>query len=154
MAKNQFPRFTIVQGVSHLDHGLTKAHVSWIKHTFREQTEFFLTTLELPEHLPDLKCGLRGPIVGDDPIPEEEVTYKKRGERAWASRMVKREALSTRKITIIAGPHETENDSFACVLYTAFGGPASPQEPGDPGCKDVEASKKFWAKHALVEGEE
>ena len=38
----------------------------------------------------------------------------------------------------------------ACILYTAFGGPATPQEPGDPGCKDVEAATKFWAEHALA----
>ncbi len=38
----------------------------------------------------------------------------------------------------------------ACVLYTAFGGPPTPQEPDDPGCKDVEASRRFWAEHALA----
>lgn len=38
----------------------------------------------------------------------------------------------------------------ACVLYTAFGGPAAPQEPGDPGCKDPEASAGFWREHALA----
>ena len=38
---------------------------------------------------------------------------------------------------------------LACVLYTAFGGPASPQEPGDPGCKDPAASTAFWREHAL-----
>jgi hypothetical protein len=37
-----------------------------------------------------------------------------------------------------------------CILFTAFGGPAAPQEPGDPGCKDVEASRKLWAEHALA----
>lgn len=37
----------------------------------------------------------------------------------------------------------------ACVLYTAFGGPAAPQEPGDPACKDPVASAAFWREHAL-----
>jgi hypothetical protein len=37
----------------------------------------------------------------------------------------------------------------ACILYTAFGGPLAPQEPGDPGCKDPEASAAFWREHAL-----
>jgi hypothetical protein len=38
----------------------------------------------------------------------------------------------------------------ACVLYTAYGGPVAPQEPGDPGCKDVETSTAFWRQHALA----
>lgn len=36
-----------------------------------------------------------------------------------------------------------------CVLYTAFGGPAAPQEPGDPSCKDLAESATFWREHAL-----
>jgi hypothetical protein len=38
----------------------------------------------------------------------------------------------------------------ACILYTAFGGPLAPQEPGDPGCKDPSASAAFWREHALA----
>lgn len=38
----------------------------------------------------------------------------------------------------------------ACVLYTAYGGPPAPQEPGDPGCKDPETSAAFWRQHALA----
>jgi hypothetical protein len=37
----------------------------------------------------------------------------------------------------------------ACILYTAFGGPQAPQEPGDPTCKDIAASTVFWSEHAL-----
>ena len=43
----------------------------------------------------------------------------------------------------------TGTKKHACVLYTAFGGPASPQEPGDPACKDPAASAAFWREHAL-----
>lgn len=50
-----------------------------------------------------------------------------------------------RTVTVIAGPH----DGQPCVLFTAFGGPLAPQEPGDPGCKDPDASRAFWAEHAL-----
>jgi hypothetical protein len=39
------------------------------------------------------------------------------------------------------------------ILYTAFGGPAAPREPGDPSLDGNEAglaeSKAFWAEHAL-----
>ena len=40
--------------------------------------------------------------------------------------------------------------AHACVLFTAFGGPLAPQEPGDPACKDVAASTTFWREHALA----
>ena len=36
------------------------------------------------------------------------------------------------------------------MIAAAFGGPASPQEPGDPGCKDPAASATFWREHALA----
>lgn len=39
---------------------------------------------------------------------------------------------------------------YACVLYTAFGGPSAPQEPEDPGCRDPAASSTFWRDHALA----
>lgn len=39
---------------------------------------------------------------------------------------------------------------YDCILYTAFGGPPAPQEPGDPGCKDPEASARFWRNHAIA----
>jgi hypothetical protein len=44
----------------------------------------------------------------------------------------------------------TKKIVHACVLYTAFGGPAAPQEPGDPACKDPSASAAFWREHALA----
>lgn len=44
----------------------------------------------------------------------------------------------------------TGTKRHACILYTAFGGPAAPQEPGDPGCKDPAASAAFWQEHALA----
>jgi hypothetical protein len=44
----------------------------------------------------------------------------------------------------------TGTQKHDCILYTAFGGPAAPQEPGDPGCKDPEKSTTFWRDHALA----
>ena len=37
----------------------------------------------------------------------------------------------------------------ACIVYTMYGGPLAPQEPDDPACKNVDASRAFWAAHAL-----
>lgn len=105
-----------------------------------------------------------------------------RGTRKHLSRLVHAPSRPTRQVTVIAGPHEEKcvtchgsghvagghgfGASFpcprdchggtikhSCILYTAFGGPATPQEPGDQDCKDPEASRAFWAEHALaVEG--
>ena len=42
------------------------------------------------------------------------------------------------------------------VMYTCYGGPSAPREPGDmyfqlPGKEEeLAASKKFWAVHALA----
>jgi len=51
-------------------------------------------------------------------------------------------------VTIIAGPHE----GHSCILYTAYGGPAAPREAADPYIEseeEREASRAFWAVHAL-----
>ena len=168
---------------SHVDHALTPAQLRYLLEHFAERRAFFLETIELPEALGTVPCGLHGPIMGDPPIAETAVTYHPRGDRAWPSRLVDRSARTTRQITVIAGPHEepcepcnatgstfslSRADSghgdghttcsrchgagklaHACILYTAFGGPAAPQEPGDPGCKDPATSTAFWREHAL-----
>lgn len=138
----------IVLPVSHLDHGLTAAHVAWLERRFVSRTGFFLETVELPAELPPLTCALHGPLVGDPPVPEDEVSYRRRGDRPGASRLCARPSRPTRLLTVIAGPEGED----PCVLYTAFGGPAAPREPFDPGLADGElreASRAFWAEHAL-----
>jgi len=132
---------------SHVDHGLTADQLRYLLDRFAGRHAFFLETIELPEHLGMVPCGLWGPIMGDPPVDEAPVLHEPRGTRAWTSRIVDRPTRQTRKVTVIAGPH----DGHACVLFTAFGGPASPQEPGDPGCKDPVASAAFWREHALTQ---
>ena len=162
---------------SHVDHGLTEAQLRYLLDRFADREAFFLETIELPADLGTVPCSLYGPTMGDPPVSDAEVTRAPRGVRTWSSRLVERAARPTRLCTVIAGPHE-ETCSFcrgsgrvpdsgrfalpcfkgceggkirhACVLYTAFGGPASPQEPGDPDCKDPAASAAFWREHALA----
>ena len=95
----------IKHAASHFDHGLTEAQVDHIMQRFADREAFFIATIELPEALGTVSCGLHGPLVGDAPIAEADVTYAKRGTRAWNSRLVDRAAKPTRTVTVIAGPH-------------------------------------------------
>lgn len=126
-----------IHAKSHLDHHLTDAQVVHIEQRFADRTEpFFIETFELPPELGVVPCGLFGPVMGDLPVSDAEATRAKRGERAWQSRLVDRPARHTRVVTVIAGAHDevTTDGSkvhHPCILYTAFGGPQAPQEPGD-----------------------
>jgi hypothetical protein len=136
----------IKHSASHVDHDLTEVQLNYLLDRFADRKAFFIETIDLPEDLGTVTCGLYGPVMGDRPVEEEDVINEARGTRAWTSRLVERPSRPTRKVTVIAGPH----DGYDCVLYTAFGGPAAPQEPGDPGCKDPTASAAFWREHALA----
>jgi hypothetical protein len=163
---------------SHLDHALTQAQIDYLVSLFSERDAFFIETVTLPEDLGTVPCGLYGPIMGDAPVTESQVFYAKRGARAYNSRMRNSDAAPrhVRTVTVIAGPH----DGLACVLYTAFGGPCAPREPGDvrremevlheqrAGLHDMSDEYKaiqskivalrekraesaaFWAEHALT----
>ena len=165
----------IITHASHLDHGLTSAQIAWILEKCKARQAFFIETFELPSTLPVdsgamLRCGLFGPIMGDDPIVNGgfvdykkntqypttkgrvsyQVTYAKRGNRAGESRLVNLRPRPTNKLTVIAGPHE----AYQCVLYTYYGGPLAPREPWElalsGGTPEQKAeAEAFWAVHAL-----
>ncbi len=135
---------------SHLDHSLTAPHVDFILERFKDRDGFFIETVELPENLESLPSGIWGPSAGDPPVAEEDVFYKVRGTRKCATRAVRRPSRPSRLMTVIAGPH----DGRPCVLFTAYGGPCAPREPGDPGISswdDIVKARAFWAEHALSE---
>lgn len=131
---------------SHVDHSLTEDQLSYLLARFADRQAFFIETITLPVELGTVPCGLYGPLMGDPPVREDEVIRAPRGSREWSSRLVDRPARPQRDVTVIAGPH----DGHPCVLFTAFGGPVAPQEPGDPGCKDPAVSAAFWQEHALA----
>jgi hypothetical protein len=138
----------IITAASHLDHGLTEDQIMFLSKRFVDRDAFFIESIELPEELGTVSCSLYGPAMGDAAIPDSEVSYAIRGDRRNASRLVDLPSRPTRTITVIAGPHE----DAACVLYTAFGGPATPKEPGDLSLEidKIAESRDFWAKHALA----
>lgn len=131
---------------SHLDHGLTEAQVAYILERYAGRDAFFIDSFELPDDLGTAECRLRGPCVGDPPVPSHIARQEKRGTRSWTSRVVDMPPTRTRWITVVAGPHGDQ----PCVLYTAYGGPAAPREPLDPELvgADADASNAFWSAPA------
>lgn len=153
----------IITRDSHLDHGLTEEHKAYVLHRFGKRDAFFIETVELPDYLPALMSALYGPLAGDDAVPEEvvdtatqglydnpDIAFIRRGVRTHRSRiLVDAKSRPTRLLTVIGGPHGTE----PCILYTAFGGSATPKEPSDPTLKPDEHARSiaFWKEHALAE---
>lgn len=135
---------------SHVDHGLPPEAIDYLKKKYAGKSAFFIDSFTIPEGWEDLKCALRGPTVGDPPIPDEKTFQAMRGDRKTPSRMVNVGHKRTRVCTVIAGP----SDGKACILYTAYGGPLAPREVADPSIADDAAalaeSKAFWAEHALA----
>lgn len=133
---------------SHTDHHLTPEQRAYLLGRFHDRNSFFIETVELPPDLGTVPCGLHGPLMGDAPIGNDEAYLSVRGQRTYASRVCWREMRPTNKVTVIAGAH----DGRPCVLFTAFGGPLTPKEPGDPSIvnkDELATSQEFWAQHAL-----
>ncbi len=154
---------------SHVDHGINGQVRDYVLKQFRDRTEFFIETFVYPENypvypslnnwnavhdgtpiymvdLPPVPCALHMDV------PEDEAFYARRGEREWESRMCKRPTRKVREVTIIAGPHPDDADA-GMVLFTMYGGPEAPREPGDPSLKGkaLKAAKVFWSSAALSE---
>ncbi len=143
---------------SHVDHGLTPEQLAWLlaeavavgayAEGYLDHPHIVSLTVELPEELGTVPCGLHGPEMGDEPLTDDEVHYAARGERDWESRLCDRPVRQVRSVSLITGPYGDE----PLVLYTAFGGPVAPREPLDPSLPEgVEQrrSEAFWRQHAL-----
>lgn len=135
--------------LSHTDH-VSQLILGYVLGRFTNRTGFFTDTFELPGFLGHLTNDLYGPLAGDPPVSEEDVTYARRPGREWVSRLVNRPKRATKLCTVVAGPFEKSD----CVLYTVFGGPLAKRELGDPALlKDEKLyleAREFWRDHALV----
>jgi hypothetical protein len=129
---------------SHIDHGLSEAQTAFVMGRIYSLEVFTILTITLPERFGKIMCGLHGPIMGDPPVTD--VIMQVRGNRVGESRMTSLKSRQTDQLTVIVGPHNGE-----IILYTAFGGPATPREPFDPSLNEEERvrSVEFWSKHAL-----
>ena len=139
----------VVHKASHVDHvadAVIQAVLEAHKETENPDGKVLVVEVPLPEDM-RLACRLRGPAVGDPPVPEDEVVYVIREGRDWPSRMVLRPPVFTAVLTVVMGPYGGD----PLVLYTCYPGPAAPKEPGDPGLllEEKDAAIKFWAEHAL-----
>ena len=88
--------------VLHTDHGITEDQMAHIQNQIASgATEGVLLEtgatnwpITLPVNLGSVPCGLHGPAMDDEPVPESEVSYKVRfsaeDPRTWSSRMVGR----------------------------------------------------------------
>lgn len=138
---------------SHTDHGIPEIVVGYVFTLFDDRDSFFVETVTYPESaesvdgpvaLPEIPCGLHLDV------PESEVHYAKRGDRPNESRLCDRPPRMVREVTIVAGPHPDDPEA-GMVLFTMYGGPQAPQEPGDPRLPEEKRaeSEAFWSKAAL-----
>lgn len=147
---------------SHLDHGIPENTISWVLEKHADVSEFIKTTVTLCPEMEEVDNALYGPVCGDQPISENQVSYGKRGYgRKWLSRFIDRPLRKSNKLTLIAGPVEGHDE---IIVYTIHGGPVAAEEVGDlqTRLKNTDSlsekkqltirlneSKTFWEQHAL-----
>ena len=150
---------------SHLDHGVPENIVSWVLEKHSDVSGFIKTTVTMCPGMGEVDNALYGPVCGDQPIPENQVSYDLRGSgRKWNSRFIDKPLRKSNQLTLIAGPVEGHDD---IVVYTIHGGPVAAEEIGDLQTKlentesllekkqlavRLNESKTFWEQHALSTG--
>jgi hypothetical protein len=132
--------------VFHADHGVSPAQMDFIKGQLAQSAPqgFFIREIMIPRSLGTVRNALYGPAAGDAPVPESSVSYRPRGDRPWADRVV---YWSTRPSDRVQAIGVREGDAFK--LFTVYGGYLAPQHPDDPANPDVAAARRFWSQHAL-----
>lgn len=140
---------------SHTDHRVPPEVREWILDHLGDAQGFVCGTWELPDHLPAVPCDLYGPLMGDPPVTDAEVYMAPRDPRPWPTRFIRdRAPRMVREVSVIAGPAEGHDENaLGLALYTMYGGPLAPREPGDTSLENAgerEVAAAFWADHALV----
>ena len=131
--------------VLHADHAITDAQQEHINSALSGQAGgFFIRQIAIPSALGTVPCGLHGPAMGDEPVPDAECRQEARGGRDWTDRLCGREP---RQVDYVQAIGIRDGDSV--TLFTVYGGALAPQNPEDPTNSDPEAARIFWAEHAL-----
>jgi hypothetical protein len=135
--------------IFHADHSMSEEQRSFgvqalIDAISNQSSPFAAITITLPDTLGTVPNALFGPICGDEPITDDEVTTAVRNGRPWADRLVDRPLRPSSLLTVIG-----LQDGEQLKVFTMHGGPLAPQNPLDPNCADKSASLSFWATHAL-----
>jgi len=135
--------------IHHADHGLSETEIELVKELASTKQGFFIQVIELDQNT-KLKSALMGPSVGDEPIEDEHplVYYSVRGARPQPSKMINEVGRKATHLVIIGMGGQ--------AVFTAYGterGIVAPREPWDASLSDGEreASKAFWAVHALAD---
>ena len=136
--------------IHHSDHGISQRQMNFVRDVVGErygQDGFFIQEITIPEEMGPVPCGLYGPAMGDDPqTPENDgVEMMYRGDREYPDRMVLKPMRPVNYVQAIG-----IIDGEDCVLFTVYGGPLAPQNPGDPTCRDEAAAAAWWSEHALA----
>ena len=143
--------------IYHKDHGINDDQWAFVRLEIMSRLykgmirsdKVFKLSLEIPNYLGTVPCGLHGPAMMDDPILDSEVTMKARGDREWKDRLIDRPTREVKYVQVI-GSNFTDSDGKNWVLiFTCYGGPLSPQNPDDPSNEDPDAARAFWSEHAL-----
>lgn len=140
---------------SHLDHGLSPAHIELIERCYKDeqcQLGTIVATFTVPPGMSELYSTLRGPSVGDRELEHSEVFYRIRGTREGATRFCYWPPKVTREITAVMGIMPGGEHAGQAVLFTAYPGPQAPREPWDSSMSEKQKAESvaFWAKHALA----
>lgn len=134
--------------IYHADHGISESTIEQVLATLKPGG-FFATTTELPSDHVEILSALYGPSAGDGVVQECDVEYVRRSPDRPLSRMINAPKRPTRKLTLIG----TVNEAGELTIFTAYGGPLAPREPGDPTLEtesDKAEAHAFWSTHALA----
>jgi hypothetical protein len=137
--------------VVHNHSSLTEEHLDFLESWLKGRRGFFVEAIPLPKGL-TLPAVLYGPLEGDDPVLETEVTYVVRYNRPCASRMVDRPPRIGTWIVVIGVGHN-DGDIALYDVYGSLNGVIALREPGDSSIdnwEDFLKVREFWSEHALV----
>ena len=112
--------------IAHDDHDLKPKHLAAIDQILSDWNGSFIKMcVPLPYDCPDLLSALHGPVAGDPPITDDQVTYEKRNNRHGPSRLIDAPMRPARNIVLIG----MRDEGGTLLLFTAYGTQAS--EPSD-----------------------